>query len=802
MSTVVRIFLLSFLMAQSSTLWSQSQDTTFARYDEIMGIVSLYQYMLNTVGSETTPTSEKETIINASYLKIFRDTEVQIEDDLLEGRSVILNKSASAYLRDIDFFFQSVNFSFSDIRVDSAQNETGETYFRVSFTSQLAAIDLDNNAINRTYDRYLEVNQTEKAGLKIVSIYTTEQDPDSQLISWWAEMDPAWQQLLIGLANLDSVGIDELKFLVALDSLDLSMQFQIDDISPLSEMRQLRYLNLSQTGVKDLLPIRYASNLISLNLSFTAVDNLEVLRYFKKLKKLEIQGCHLLDQEIFNVLPQVSELNISETALLDFAELARFQKLTHLNVSGTSLNSTDWLSSMVELQWIDLSKTGINQIELSRELFNLKKMDVSNTYISSVDFISYLPALTELSVEYTQVADLSPSVSHPALRKVFADFSLVKNEQVSRLMKQRKSLLILTDTDLLIAWWNELPDNWKNTLIQKQGWKKMPTIEHLVTYLQVDSLDLSGSTVSDSKPLQQFKQLRYLNLSETNITSLAFLVDLEELRYLDISNTPTAELLGIQHCKWLSYLNVNDTPIKSIGLLSSFNSIKQLYIHRTQVPEVQLDEFVSSHPEVQVIYRTEELQSWWDNLSPKLKSQLQSLMGAYSVENLHQLVIRPSLELSGVEISDFEDITAFRFLRRLSISQVDATYLPDLSAFKSLDSLSWIRSPLITLEPIKNLTQLKYLDISSTAVDDLSPLSSLNALQGINCAGTQVKTVKDIRNIESLKYLNISNTRVWQLNWLYDIRDIETLICFNSRVSDRQLDQFKAKFPACEITSF
>jgi hypothetical protein len=83
-----------------------SKDTLNAEFDEVQGIVSLYRFMLNTVGSEEASTTEKETIINNSYLKIFRDAEVQIEDDLSTDRITALNKSVQGYLRDVDFFFK------------------------------------------------------------------------------------------------------------------------------------------------------------------------------------------------------------------------------------------------------------------------------------------------------------------------------------------------------------------------------------------------------------------------------------------------------------------------------------------------------------------------------------------------------------------------------------------------------------------------------------------------------------------------------------------------------------------------
>src|SRR5690606_21795578 len=48
--------------------------------------VRFLEYFLNTVGSGETSARDKDVIIRESYKKIFRDGQVQIEDDLLLDR--------------------------------------------------------------------------------------------------------------------------------------------------------------------------------------------------------------------------------------------------------------------------------------------------------------------------------------------------------------------------------------------------------------------------------------------------------------------------------------------------------------------------------------------------------------------------------------------------------------------------------------------------------------------------------------------------------------------------------------------
>lgn len=802
MSMVVRYFFILSLVMTGFFAMAQEKDSLRYQNDEIMGMVSLYKYMLNTVGSDATPTSEKETIISTSYLKIFRDKEVQIEDDLLESRSVILNKSVEAYLRDIDFFFKSVRFSFAEISLDSALSENGEPFYKISMTVNLQATDLNDSIINRTYDRFLEINETESEGLKIVSVYTTEQHMDEQLLDWWVQMDTSWQNFLADQIEVDSIGTDELREIVNLDSLDLSNQSQFFNLTPLTELRRLTSLNLSNTQVLDLLPIRYASNLQSLDISYTLVSDLDMLSYLKNLSHLKVKGCQLLQEGFLSGVDGLTTLDISETTLTTFSELSSLTDLEDLDVSFTSLNDPGLFADLTALKSLNFSNTSLQEIRLEQPLPLLFELDASNTFISDLSFVEQLPALRLLNIEYTKVGDLKVVVNHPSLEKVFADFSEVETSQVNAIMSLDKDLIILTETDQVIAWWNELPEVWRNSLQRKKQWRQMPSIEDLVVYLQTDSLDLSREILHDSKYLSRFRQLRYLDISNTYIEDLSFVEDLNRLQFLDISFGLVTDIEPVLSARSLISLDLSGTSVSSLGMLGTLPSLKQVSADDTQVPENSLDEFAIANRDVLLIYRTKELQIWWDNLNPAIKRQLAPQLGKYSVENLHRLVLTRSLDLKNFELRDFDDLEVFRFLRSLTISQMTEQILPDLSSFAELDSLSWERAPVISLAPVQQLRNLKYLSVANTAVEDLKDLSSMQLLQGLDCSGTQIKSLKSIRDLKELKFLNISNTRVWQLNWLYDIRGIETLLCYNTRVSNRQLEQYRVKFPHCTITNY
>ena len=104
-------FCLSFAV-QGQTIKGYSKDQLAELTTKVEDQVQFLEFLLNTVGNSQTSARDKDVIIRESYLKIFRDGKVQVEDDLLLDRKVVTNKDVTAYFKDIEFFYKNVEFKF------------------------------------------------------------------------------------------------------------------------------------------------------------------------------------------------------------------------------------------------------------------------------------------------------------------------------------------------------------------------------------------------------------------------------------------------------------------------------------------------------------------------------------------------------------------------------------------------------------------------------------------------------------------------------------------------------------------
>lgn len=100
-------------------------------------------------------------------------------------------------------------------------------------------------------------------------------------------------------------------------------------------------------------------------------------------------------------------------------------------------------------------------------------------------------------------------------------------------------------------------------------------------------------------------------------------------------------------------------------------------------------------------------------------------------------------------------------LKKKANVTVDSLTIQDITKLASVDSLDLSKNELILdLEPIYQLTNLKYLKISNTWISDLKPLRSINTLQSLDISNTSVYDLQYLKYHSEIQSLNLSNCHV------------------------------------------
>jgi Leucine-rich repeat (LRR) protein len=836
------------------------------RYKEEAGqMVAYLQFTFNTLGNPEVTTKEKDIIINQSWAKIFENDKVQIEDDLDENRDVLLNKDVQAYLKDIDFFFKEVAFTFSVQEIEHQVNEKNQVFFKVTMNRNLKGITIDGKSVDSNRLRYIEINvNDENKELKVASIYTTKLNEREELRRWWNELPIAWRTLLgeniplidtlkmkhilwynDSIAGLDVVikrrisqggfNYDEqdtlkiqlsdtiqisaglidrqIQKLILKDTIDIAGKNEIISLEPISKLTKIKYLDVSNTPVDDLMPARNLSNLEYLNCSNTLIEKLDAIRYLTKLQHLDFSNTQVTDLTTLANFTNLTRINLNNTNVSDLTPLKGLQNLKDLDISGSQVKTLNAIASLTSLDRLDFSETSLTDVSPLKGLAEIVFLKFEKTPVGNIDPLRNLTKLNLLFIDQTPVSDLSPLSGLPYLSRIYCDQTKVTRLEATRFTEQNPSVLVVYETAELIHWWNDLPQQWKNVFASQVANSVKPTKEELHDVTRIQLLNLAeNQAIRSLEPVANMPMLNALFIQGTSVTDLTPLNKLTDLHELNFSNTLVNDLSPLENLTKLNRLYFENTPVTTIDPIMHHKELKTIYCDHTPLNTDEIIEFMLLHPSSLVVYQTDELREWWAGLPDVWRALAEKYItptSELSREQLQELVnIRvANLDASAMsdrslEITSLEYLSKMIMLEELRFSNTRVSSLAPLSRLARLHTLICTNNPIESLQPLSEIMSLEVIDIQNTPVKQLALLAPLKNLRKLNCSGTQIKNLKGLEYLENLEQLDCFNTRIRNLKPVQDLPNLKLIKCYNTKINQRTISKFQELRPDVEVVYY
>jgi Leucine-rich repeat (LRR) protein len=772
--------------------------------------VRFLEYLLNTLGSKDASPRDKDVIIRESYLKIFRDSKVQIEDDLTENRNVLINKDVTAYLKDIDFFFQQASFDFDVKSTEPFLRDNGGLSFKVELNRTLKATGIEGESILNTKKRFVEINLNKESNeLQIASIYTTKVSRDEAIQEWWKNLSLGWQEIFRKAIQIedDSLKIQHLNRIASIDSLDLSNNDFIISLEPLSFLVDLEYINLSHTRIEDIAPLSSLTELRQLNVSHTSLEDLSFLRYAENMEYLDISFTSIQKIDELKNLTNLKELYLNGADIRDFEVLHNFKNLRKLDLSETFFNQAEVFSEMNKLEVVNMARSNLSKLTNGISPNTLLELDISFAFISDLSPLEEYQNLEILNINNTQVEELGPLEDLTNLKKVYADNTFVSEEAINAFIDANPKKLLVVNSEEIMDWWDKLSVDWKMALFAYVDGEVIAEFgkEQLTKLLLRDSLSLNNKGLNDLHPLMKFSRLRYLLISNNSVNSFEPIEGLNSLSVLDAENVGLKSVKSILRLKKLKKLNLSQNQLSEEQFLNlaKLNSLRELNVDRTGTKKESVAKFLSEKStECIVIYDREGLKTWWNDLDRSWQSifKLQfPLSNIPSDKELHELAAINSIVIIDEDIKNLHPLSQFVHLDQLFLEGVGLGNLESISAVEDVKVLSIKESPIEDLEPLSRLSNLEKLILDFTAVSDLRPLETMQNLKHLSLKGTQVKNLKGLETLIGLNYLDISSTPIRWIGKLELLTNLEQFVCYNTRIFDFSLNNFKDEHPDCEV---
>lgn len=808
-------------------------------------LLGFVEYLFNTIGSPESPIQEKRTIINQSYLKVFQDADVQIEDDLIESRSTVVHKDIQAYLKDIDFFFEEVSIQYNPLDIQFGFRENGMPYMLFETERTLKGINYEGRPVDNQQIRYVEINiDLEQEELKVVSMYSNPFPQPPQLEAWWEQLTPAWKKRFapfmfiedtLSFAKLQAQGyelkpgatlfFDRSTPIIISDSATLSLfqlvgrKVEIGDtallgdydtltltptvfgraVSQLLNRESLDFSN--ETSLREITPLALFARLRELNLSGTSVRSLFPLRQLSRLERLDISYTPVENLDFLSYMSGIQDLSLDGTRVRSLDGLEDLPSLLRLSAVDVPLVDISALSKHTALQSLNLSQTRVASLVGIENLKSLTRLSLASSLIQDITALSSLSKLQTLDVSFTNVKDLSPLTKLPRLSQLKMNGTAVK--QIDFVQTLPSLTLIEADlTDISpAAWARATQARTELMVVYKTGqlnywWEQLPSNWRRCLARQVQEINFKQAL----DPISLHRLVRIDSLSITaqdELKDFGPLQVFEQIKVLDARGSQLVSLQPLFPLQTLRKLYLNRTPLDTLAGIQVFTQLTHLNVDQTFIKDLSLlanlpqlewlsirSTRVSSLEGLAALPRLRRVEADDAPLTPKA-------LRTFGEENPNTLLIyRTERLLRWWALLSESWQRALK--SQLPGEEVNTDWLHRLT---SLSALALDQADNLTnLRPLQTFRRLTHLSIRSTGLETLTGLESMLDLLVLDMSQNPIQDLAPLRSLSQLQELYVTNTAVGDLEPVANITGLQRLNCAGTQISD-----LKALSPLIEL---
>ena len=421
----------------------------------------------------------------------------------------------------------------------------------------------------------------------------------------------------------------------------------IRDISALSELTSLTYLNLNQNSIVDISLLSELTSLTKLELSGNSIVDISSLSELTSLTKLELSSNSIVDISPLSELTSLAYLYLNQNSIVDISPLSNLTNLTvlelvintivdisplsnltnltKLGLSGNSIVGLSPLSGLTNLTVLYLQNNSIVDISSLSELTSLTTLYLenilstppipglvlSNNSIVDISPLIGLTNLTELRLQNNSVSDLLPLVANTGLSS--GDRVDVRNNPLSATsinthiptLHSRGVAVLFTfddptpvsipDANLRAEIEDALDKSSGETITRgdmsnltrvSAGSANISDLTGLEFATNLLSLYLYNNTISDVSALSGLTNLTSLTLRKNSITDISPLSGLTNLSLLRLEENSISDVSALSGLTSLERLRLQNNTISDISALSGLTNLTGLTLYRNRISDL------------------------------------------------------------------------------------------------------------------------------------------------------------------------------------------------------------------------
>lgn len=383
-----------------------------------------------------------------------------------------------------------------------------------------------------------------------------------------------------------------------------------------------------------------------------------------------------------------------------------------LSVANRNICNLTPVSKFRKLEVFNCANTPVTDVSPLRNLSDMRVLNISNTHVNDISSLRFLTGITDLYAANTELSDISVLENFGKLNRLN-----ISNTQVGDLT----------------------PLSGCHNLVE---------------------LNVSGTPVVRLDPIKNLVLLTNLDISRTQVALLTPIEGLHKLKSIDLSSTKVSTLVSLQGLMDLSTINCSRTDVSQLNYLKGHVRLHKIYCDSTKVSSETANRFISENKQVLVVFETDVLQQWWNNLPIYWQEVFLSeakIENSPTTEDLHRIINLRSLDIHN-------------------------------------------NRKIHSLTQISRLSKLEKLNISGTNIKDISVISDLAALKIVDMSGTKVSNVSSLSGLPNLTLINIENTKVTAIDTLWHNPLLKVIYADGSDIEQDEVYRLYVHNPIIRVT--
>ncbi|HHY0838351.1 TPA: leucine-rich repeat domain-containing protein [Bacillus thuringiensis] len=564
---------------------------------------------------------------------VFHDVKVISEDKKKNGTKVIqfeIGELGKRYNMQMHIYIPTM-----------AYNNKYQVQFEVN------AINLENNVSEKQKENK-EEQQDENGNVildKQLQKYINKYNLDRDNVD-----TPITKKDLLQIKTLSiysGKGINEiagLEYMTNLEKLTLR-ESNVTDISAISKLRSLKYVDLTSNSIESIHPIGQLENINMLFLRDNKISDLTPLSKMKKIKTLDLIGNNIKDIQPLFTLSTMKQLYLANNQISDLNGIDRLNNVELLWIGNNKINNVESISKMSNLIELEIADSEIKDISPLSQLGNLQVLNLEENYISDISPLSTLTNLHEINLGANEISDVRPveelgkRISIDIQRqKIFLNEASVDEEikiPVYNLKGEPlQNINVKSEGATLnngFIKWNspgekiyefkldtnstESKIRFNGTVIQnivekqkesqnvildktlqqhinkenlgRENLNAPITKEDLLQIKTVEILKEKGKEIKDITGLEYMTNLEKLTIEGVGLKNIEFISNLKQLNDVNVSHNQIEDTTPLSLLKNLQWLNLTDNRIKDVTVLGSMLDLLSLKLAENEIRDVR-----------------------------------------------------------------------------------------------------------------------------------------------------------------------------------------------------------------------